>query len=170
MEEKDYKSKKEMLETGKFYAFNSLNAFAYVYQWFGGDKVKISAAPVGAKGQGADFYFDTDDFDILCDEILDGSLKTAFINSKKNDKGYYIPCYSMASGHNGSKKFSLTRGSKQPIVITVQDTEKKKTINVPVAEYRELKKMAKWWKRISYPYYSQLTAIGYKAEKAYKPK
>ena len=55
-------------------------------------------------------------------------------------------------------------------MITGCDGAQKKYIRVTVEKYAELRIMAKWWKRVSAPYYQKLAMTGYEAKKAFVPK
>ena len=89
--------KKDVLATGQFAEFYTLNTFVRVYTAFGIDKVKMSFVTKGQHGQGCDVYVDTDVFDILCDDILSGDLRKLIAASKPNDKGYYCLLYTSPS-------------------------------------------------------------------------
>lgn len=162
--------KKDVLATGQFAEFYTLNTFVRVYTAFGIDKVKMSFVTKGQHGQGCDMYVDTDVFDILCDDILSGDLRKLIAASKPNDKGYYPVVWEHVTGKDGSKKVNIARGMKKPVVITGYDGTQKKYIRVTVEKYAELRIMAKWWKRVSAPYYQKLAMIGYEAKKAFVPK
>lgn len=161
--------KKTTLAKGKFAEYYTQTTFMAMYTAFDIDKVKLSFAKIGSHGKGCDIYVDTDYFDILCDDILSGELWDKIINSKKDHSGYYPSIWEYSTGKKASKKVFIARGMKQPIVITGYDAETKERVMVTVMKYSELRIMAKWWRRISAPYYQKLAAVGYEAKDSYSP-
>lgn len=160
--------KEDALSIGLISEMYTDKTFCKVYQAFGIDKVKFSFAKIGEGGKGVDIYMDVDTFDLLCADIISGDMKTQFLTAKKDDKGYYPITWQFKTGEKANKSISLMRGLKQPVVLKGSDTLTKENVMVSTT-YDQLRVMAKWWKRVSGPYYSRLAAIGYEAPKAYKP-
>lgn len=142
--------------------------FLRIYHALKIDKVKMSFANVGTHGEGADVYISSMVFDRLADDILSGELKKQLLDSKKNDAGYFIPVWKYETGEKVCKKVTIGRGTKQPIVINGIDTVSGKNIMVTTT-YANLIDVAKLWKLVSKPYFTNLMKIGYEARNSYTP-
>lgn len=162
--------KKDSLATALFAEFYTDKSFVRLYHALGIDMVKLSFAKIGAHGKGCDIYIKADVFDILCDDILNGDLKKQFLSSKPDPKGYYPNVWEYTTGKKGTKHVYIARGAKKPVVITGYDAETKERVMVTLEAYRDMRIMAKWWKRVSAPYYQKLAMIGFEAKNAFAPK
>lgn len=152
------KKTNEMKE-GVFAAFYGEKFFVKVKQALGIGKVHFSFVEVGTKGEGLDVYVDADDFDNLCDDILNGRLQKKISESQSR----YPDSWKYTTGQDASKTLAFGKGLKVPVVIQGYDAKKNKRINVGVMSFDELRTMAKWWRRISANYFDGLVEVCLKA-------
>lgn len=164
MEEQKISKLRQRLEDGCIAEFYTLNGFfCKVRPTLCIDKVKFSFVKKGSAGEeSTDIYVNTDNFDELCDEILSRRLEEKIAEQK----GQYPDAWQYVTGDNGCKTLAIGKGSSQPIVIQGRETEKKgeNTVNkvnafVGIASYNDLVPMAKWWRRASEKYYSELSEV-----------
>ena len=141
------------LSEGVIASFYTLNGwFCRVWPVLSIDKVKFSFKKKG-ETDSFDVYVGTDEFDHLCDQILSGKLLSLI----EKETGDFPESWKYATGKKGSKHVNIGKGSSSPIVIQGQTPDY--NAFVAVGSYISLCCMAKWWKRISKPYYDGLVSI-----------
>ncbi len=124
------------------------------------DKVKFSFVEKGSEGKNAlDIYVGTEDFDNFCDEILSGVM----YKKVQEDKGDFPNAWVYVTGTNGSKELHFGSGSMQPLVFQGRDKINKFNAFVGVGNWDDVRNMAKMWRRISKPYWEELTETLYEA-------
>lgn len=151
--------KAEEMKEGTFASFYGQKFFCKVKQALGIGKVHFSFVEIGKKGEGVDIYVNADDFDILCDDILNGRLQKKMAESQSK----YPDAWKYATGTEASKQLAIGKGDRMPVIIQGYDSKKNKRINVGVMKYDEMRIMAKWWKRLSTQYYEGLVELCLKA-------
>lgn len=159
-------TRKEATE-GTIASFYTLNGwFVKVYQAYNIDKVKFSFVKKGEHGNGFDIYVDIDEFDNLCDEILSGQL---FVKIQ-NETGDYPSSWKYVTGEKGSKELAIGKGQGQNFAV-IQGRDKGKKLNafVGIADYNKLKNMAKWFRRSSEKYISEMCNLINNSDQ-YRPK
>lgn len=155
--------KREEAREGDIACFYAEKNFLKVKQAFGIDKVCFSFVKKGTKGDGVNIYIPVDEFDLLCDKILNLSLHKK-IAEEKAKKVEYPGAYSCTVGKDGSKKICI--GAGKSLEVCIQGSVKKdgKANNIFIGTtYKDLVIMAKWWQRCSVPYYDSMVADIYNA-------
>ena len=155
--EKDYKSKKDNASDGTFYSFFTQKYFLKIKQCFNIDKVLFSFVKKGTKGQSVDVYVDTDEFDLLCDMILNKSLKTAI----DAENSIYPSSWVYNTGNSGQKSVAIGKGDKMPIVF--QGKVDKNYVLIGIDNYQRLIRMARIWKKLSKVYFEEIYEVAIKA-------
>ena len=155
--------KREEAREGDIACFYAEKNFLKVKQAFGIDKVCFSFVKKGTKGDGVNIYIPVDEFDLLCDKILNLALYKKIVEEKAK-KVEYPGAYSCTVGKDGSKKICI--GAGKSLEVCIQGSVKKdgKANNIFIGTtYKELVIMAKWWQRCSVPYYDSMVADVYNA-------
>lgn len=165
--EKNYKSAKEEASDGTFFKLNSNKYFLKIKQCLEIDKVLFAFVENGTQGKNKiDVYLKADEFDFLCDMILDGTLKKDIIN----DNGKYPNAWSKHVGEGGCKKVAIGKGSSMPIVIQGQQAlgnNKNKFILLGIDRYERLERMARMWRKVSEEYFDEILMACKKATNNY---
>lgn len=148
-------------DIGCFYADKS---FLKVKQAFGIDKICFSFVKKGTNGDGIDIYLPIDEFDLLCDKILNNTLHKKILEEKQKNVEY-PGAYTCPVGKDGSKKICIGAGKASAVCIQGSvKTDNGKNNNIFIGTtYKDLVIMAKWWQRCSIPYYSSMVEDIYKA-------
>ena len=156
--------KREEAREGDIACFYAEKNFLKVKQAFAIDKVCFSFVKKGTKGDGVNIYMPIDEFDLLCEKILNLSLHKKIADEKQR-KVEYPGAYSCTVGTDGSKKICIGAGKSLEVCIQGSvkgDNGKSNNIFIGTT-YKELVIMAKWWQRCSIPYYSSMVDDIYKA-------
>lgn len=165
--EKDYKSAKEEASDGTFFKLNSNKYFLKIKQCLEIDKVLFAFVKNGTQGKNKiDVYLKADEFDFLCDMILDGTLKQDIIK----DDGKYPNAWVRQVGEGGSKKVAIGKGSAMPIVIQAQmalENNENKYIMLGIDRYERLERMARMWRKVSEEYFDEILMACKKATNNY---
>lgn len=149
---------RSMLEQGCIAEWYTLNGyFLKLYPCFEIDKVKFSFVMKGKKGEGFDIYVDTDDFSLLCDDIV--SLRMAKKIAK--DAGQYPGAWKYTTGENGALSVAIGKSQKGGVVIQGRNGNTKTNAYVPLTDYNDLRKMAFFYdilsgKKQTTRYYAEL--------------
>jgi len=154
-EEKNYTSAKEEAADGTFFKLNSNKYFLKIKQCLEIDKVVFVFVENGTQGKSkVEAYINAEEFDFLCDMILDGTLKKDILN----DNGKYPSAWVRQVGDGGSKIVAIGKGSSMPIVIKGQQSidGNNKFILLGVDRYERLERMARKWKKISEDYFDEI--------------
>lgn len=152
---------------GDIACFYAEKSFLKVKQAFGIDRICFSFVKKGSKGEGINIYMPIDEFDLLCDKILNYSLYKKIAEEKQ--KNVEFPgAYTCIVGNAGTKKICIGAGkNKAADAVCIQGTiqaEKNKNTNMFIGTtYKDLVIMAKWWQRCSKPYFDSLVDAIYKA-------
>lgn len=159
--------KKEAKE-GNICCFYADKSFLKVKQAFGIDRICFSFVKKGTKGSGQNIYMTIDEFDLLCDSILSLNLFKK-ISAEKQKNAQFPGAYVYVTGKDGTKKICIGAGkSNAADAVCIQGVGpakdgKKDNIFVGTT-YKELVIMARWWNRISKPYYDDMVNMIYSAE------
>ena len=146
-------SRSSLMKSGCIAAFYTLKGyFIKVKPALGIDKVVFSFVEKGTSGSGFDIYVDVDDFDLLCDSILNRELL-----KKLQDSNQEKAAWDYTTGEKGSKQLTIFKGNNG-IVIHGYDASKKKNANVAV-RYDRLIIMAKWHRRVAFRYFDQMANL-----------
>ena len=149
---------RSMLEQGCIAEWYTLKGFFLkLYPCFEIDKVKFSFVMKGKKGEGFDVYVDTDDFSLLCDDILSLRMATKIAC----DKGEYPSAWTYATGENGALSVAIGKSQKGGVVVQGRNGNTKANAFVPLTDYNELRKMAFLYnilsgKELTTRYYAEL--------------
>ena len=151
--------REEMARNGelhKMFGQTNFVTFKPAYSSDGIDMVKVAFVVIGQNGKGFDIYITLDEFDILCDDILDKSLWKSILAEKPTAENRYPHSFQYITGDNGEKEIKISRGKKAD--CNIYGKCGKQFMNVPV-RYPDLRIMAKWFKRTSKKRFEQLTNI-----------
>ena len=160
-------SLRKMLSTGCIGEFYTLNGYFFkVYPCFEIDKVKFSFVEKGKNGTGFDIYVGTDDFSLLCDDILKGYMSRKIAE----DNGRYPSAWKYITGENAAKELAIGKSQKGGIVVQGRDKTGNKNAFVPIQSYDDLRILAKWYNMVSgltpvTGYYKDLCDIFHKGVK-----
>lgn len=150
---KDYISAIDEAKDGTFFKINSTKYFLKIKQRLAIDKVVFSFVKVGTQGkEEIEVWLKADEFDFLCDMILDDTLRKDI----DNDEGDYPNAWVRQSGHGGSKKVAIGSGKTMPIVIQGTNTTNKSYMMLGIDRYERLMKMAREWRLISKNYFDEI--------------
>lgn len=150
---KDYISAIDEAKDGTFFKINSTKYFLKIKQRLAIDKVVFSFVKVGTQGkEKIEVWLQADEFDFLCDMILDDTLRKDI----NNDKGDYPNAWVRQSGHGGSKKVAIGSGKTMPIVIQGHNAKNKTYMMLGIDRYERLMKMAREWRLISKKYFDEI--------------
>lgn len=157
MAEKKISKFREMILDGCIAAFYTTKGyFLKVRPCFAIDKVAFSFTKKGTAGKDTDsVYMDIADFDQFCDDILSGSMAKKVAEDKAN----YPSAFEYKTGKNGSKVLNFGSGSITPYVFQGRNTATTFNAFVGVADWQDIKNMAKLWKRVSKTYYEEITYL-----------
>ena len=150
---KDYLSAIDEARDGTFFKINSNKYFLKIKQRLAIDKVLFSFVKVGTQGkEKIEVWLKADEFDFLCDMILDNTLRKDI----DADKGDYPNAWARQSGKGGNMKVSIGSGKTMPIVIQGNDSSNKTFMMLGVDRYERLMKMAREWRLISKDYFDKI--------------
>ena len=144
---------RQLCDEGGFAAFYTQKGyFVKVKPVYQIDKVKFCFVEKGKKGSGFDIYVDTDEFDLLCDDIL--SERMAKQIQKENSE--YPSAWKYVTGEKGNKSVAIGKSKNGGVVIHgAVIGEKKMNAFVPCT-YNDLRKMAKNYQRFSQGYWNEI--------------
>lgn len=149
--------RREMAEKGILMEAYSTTSFVKVYPALGIDKIKFSFVDIGTNGKGGyDIFVDTDSFDILCDDILSKELKRSLLAEKKTKENPYPCSWEFRTGDFGEMEIKISKGMKSE--VNIYGKFQKNIKNIPIS-YEKLCIMAKYFRRISTPYFDMLTDL-----------
>lgn len=164
MEETRISKREQLAKSGEIAAFYGKDYFCKVKPAYGIDKVEFSFVRLNSAGQGFDVYIDMDDFDLLCDDILDMTFARKLLNEKATAENKYPCSFEYITGENGDKKVQICKGQKSDAVIKGFKDGSYSMVGV---RYRDLKVMAKWFKRTAESRFRMLSRMT--IESTYKP-
>lgn len=137
------------MNVGQFAAWYTLTGwFCTVKTAFDIDKVRFDFVKSGTGGQeNFSIYVGTDQFDLLCDDILSFRFAKKLEADKAND---YPKAWEYITGAKAALELHIGAGKNTPIVIQGRDkTKKNANCFVGVPSYDELRIMAKDFRRLS---------------------
>lgn len=137
------------------------NWFVKIYPAYAIDLVKFSFVMKGHNGEGFDIYVSMDKMDLWCDDILSFRMQK-IIEAEKVAGEKYPKTYKYITGTDGSKSVgfapSTANGAFAVINASVVKDGKKVFANIPV-DYDWLRIMAKWFRRTSEKWFSDMAAL-----------
>lgn len=137
------------------------NWFVKIYPAYVIDLVRFSFVMKGHNGEGFDIYVSMDKMDLWCDDILSFRMQK-IIEAEKAAGEKYPKYYKYITGTDGSKSVgfapSTAKGAFAVINASVVKDGKKVFANIPV-DYDWLRIMAKWFRRTSEKWFSDMAAL-----------
>jgi len=147
------------------------NWFVKIYPAYAIDLVKFSFVMKGHNGEGFDIYVSMDKMDLWCDDILSFRMQK-IIEAEKAAGEKYPKTYKYITGTDGSKSVgfapSTVKGAFAVINASVVKDGKMVFANIPV-DYDWLRIMAKWFRRTSEKWFSDMAALLLDSARASRP-
>ena len=148
--------RRSMAKNGCLIEVFTQKSFLKVYPCFGIDRVKFSFADIGTKGKGFDIYIELDDFDLLCDDILDRTLQRKLLSEKATPENKYPCSWQYVTGNNAEKNIRISKGMKSE--VNIHGKVGKEMKNIPMS-YDTLRTMAKYFRRVAAGHFEMLTKL-----------